>query len=134
MTSTDSVALALTSTDSVAPRPAAGRPGRPNADADHPSRSRSDSESAPAAAPTPAAHAEPALDDSSDSSSNSEPELELLSVESKYMSSNVTDRENVLAIAICRAVYRVEEQQQVRRVWRAMRGNTSTALTPAKAA
>ena len=103
LTSTDSVALALTSTDSVAPRPAAGRPGRPNADVDHPGRPRSDSKPAPGAAPTPAAHAKPALDDSSDASSgassDSEPELELLSVESKYMSSSVQDREHVKAVS-----------------------------------
>ena len=103
LTSTDSVALALTSTDSAAPRPAAGRPGRPNADVDHPGRPRSDSKPAPGAAPTPAAHAKPALDDSSDASSgassDSEPELELLSVESKYMSSSVTDREHVKAVS-----------------------------------
>ena len=103
LTSTDSVALALTSTDSVAPRPAAGRPGRPNAEVDHPGRPRSDSKPAPGAAPTPAAHAKPALDDSSDASSDassdSEPEFELLSVESKYMSSSVTDREHVKAVS-----------------------------------
>ena len=103
LTSTDSVALALTSTDSVAPRPASGRPGRPNADVDHPGRPRSDSKPAPGAAPTPAAHAKPALDDSSDASSDassdSEPEFELLSVESKYMSSSVTDREHVKAVS-----------------------------------
>ena len=103
LTSTDSVALALTSTDSAAPRPAAGRPGRPNADVDHPGRPRSDSKPAPGAAPTPAAHAKPALDDSSDASSgassDSEPELELLSVESKYMSSSVQDREHVKAVS-----------------------------------
>jgi len=103
LTSTDSVALALTSTDSVAPRPAAGRPGRPNADVDHPGRPRSDSKPAPGAAPTPAAHAKPALDDSSDASSgassDSEPELELLSVEGKYMSSSVQDREHVKAVS-----------------------------------
>jgi hypothetical protein len=93
----------LTSTDSVAPRPAAGRPGRPNAEVDHPGRPRSDSKPAPGAAPTPAAHAKPALDDSSDASSDassdSEPEFELLSVESKYMSSSVTDREHVKAVS-----------------------------------
>ena len=98
LTSTYSVALALTSTDSVAPRPAAGRPGRPNAEVDHPGRPRSDSKPAPGAAPTPAAHAKPALDDSSDASSDSEPESDLPNVDRKYMSSSVQDREHVTAV------------------------------------